>query len=142
MVEVREVLRGWLEGAGLRKIAERSGVDRKTARRYVAAAEAAGLCREAGVEAPARLVRRFGTEAALVLSNAVEVSGLDEAELLAPGPLGVTLAELIFGITHEGAADVDDLLDRRTRVGLIPQDRALALPMAERAFKLATRQEI
>ena len=51
VVEVREVLRGWLEGAGLRKIAERSGVDRKTARRYVTAAEAAGLCREAGVEA-------------------------------------------------------------------------------------------
>lgn len=51
MVVVREVLRGWLEGAGLRKVAERAGVDRKTARRYVAAAEAEGLVREAGVEA-------------------------------------------------------------------------------------------
>jgi len=51
VVEVREVLRGWLEGAGLRKVAERSGVDRKTARRYVAAAEAEGLSREAGLEA-------------------------------------------------------------------------------------------
>ena len=51
VVEVREVLRGWLEGAGLRRVAERSGVDRKTARRYVAAAEAEGLVREAGVEA-------------------------------------------------------------------------------------------
>lgn len=50
VVEVREVLRGWLEGHGLRKVAERAGVDRKTARRYVAAAEAAGLVREAGVE--------------------------------------------------------------------------------------------
>ena len=49
MVEVREVLRGWLGGAGLRKVAERSGVDRKTAHRYVAEAE--GLCREDGVEA-------------------------------------------------------------------------------------------
>ena len=91
------------------------------------------------LEEPARLVRRFGTEAALVLSNAIEVSGLDEDELLAPGPLGVTLAELIFGITHEGAADVDDLLDRRTRVGLVPEDRAIALPMAERAFTLTGR---
>ena len=90
----------------------------------------------AHLEEPARLVRRFGTEAAFVLANAVEVSGLSEAELLAPGPLGVTLAEMIFGITHEGAADVDDLLDRRTRVGLVPADRALALPMAERAFSL------
>lgn len=48
VVEVREVLRAWLEGAGLRKVAERAGVDRKTARRYVAAAEAAGLVREDG----------------------------------------------------------------------------------------------
>ncbi len=51
VVEVREVLRGWLEGAGLRKVAERSGVDRKTARRYVAAAEAEGLVLGAGLEA-------------------------------------------------------------------------------------------
>lgn len=51
VVEVREVLRGWLEGAGLRKVAGRAGVDRKTARRYVAAAEAEGLGRDAGVEA-------------------------------------------------------------------------------------------
>ena len=51
VVEVREVLRGWLTGAGPRKIAERSGVDRKGARRYVTAAGAAGLCREGGVEA-------------------------------------------------------------------------------------------
>jgi len=42
------VLRGWLEGAGLRTAAERAGVDRKTARRYVAAALGQGLTREAG----------------------------------------------------------------------------------------------
>lgn len=46
--EIREVLRAWLAGAGLRKVAEQAGVDRKTARRYVAAAEAAGLAREGG----------------------------------------------------------------------------------------------
>lgn len=51
VVEVREVLRAWLEGQGLRKVAERAGVDRKTARRYVAAAGAAGLTRDAGVAA-------------------------------------------------------------------------------------------
>ena len=50
VVEVREVLRAWLEGHGLRTVAARAGVDRKTARRYVAAAEAAGLCRDAGSE--------------------------------------------------------------------------------------------
>ena len=50
VVEVVEVLRAWLAGLGLRKVAERAGVDRKTARRYVAAAEAAGLTRDAGAE--------------------------------------------------------------------------------------------
>ena len=48
VVEVREVLRGWVEGAGLRTIAERAGVDRKTARRYVEAAQTAGLVRTDG----------------------------------------------------------------------------------------------
>jgi transposase len=51
VVEVREVLRGWLDGAGLRTVAERAGVDRKTARRYVVAAEAEGLTRQSGVAA-------------------------------------------------------------------------------------------
>ncbi len=48
VVEVREVLRAWLAGAGLRTVAQRAGVDRKTARRYVAAAEQAGVVREGG----------------------------------------------------------------------------------------------
>jgi len=90
----------------------------------------------AALEAPARLVRRFGTEASLVLENARTVTGLPDEELLAPGPQGVTLAELVFGVTHEGAVDVDDLLDRRVRVGLVPEDKAAALPLAERALAL------
>lgn len=45
VIEVREVLRGWLAGGGLRTVAERAGVDRKTARRYVHAAQEAGLTR-------------------------------------------------------------------------------------------------
>lgn len=94
----------------------------------------------AALELPARLVRRYGTDAALVLDSAREVSGLTEEELLAP--LGehvpVTLAELLFGVTHEGAADVEDLLDRRTRVGLVAADRAVAEPAARRALELAS----
>ena len=102
----------------------------------------------AALEEPARLVRRFGADAALVLANAREVSGLDDAELLAPASdrVSVTLAELIFAVTHEGAADVDDLLDRRTRVGLVAEDRAAVQPMAERALEIvrghAARQEL
>jgi hypothetical protein len=48
VTEIREVLRGWLAGAGLRRVAEQAGVDRKTARRYVAAAVQAGLARDGG----------------------------------------------------------------------------------------------
>jgi predicted DNA-binding transcriptional regulator YafY len=46
VIEVREVLRGWLSGVGLRVVAAHAGVDRKTARRYIAAAQEAGLTRE------------------------------------------------------------------------------------------------
>src|SRR6185437_14852482 len=46
VIEIREVLRSWLAGAGLRKVAAQAGVDRKTARRYVEAAVAAGLARD------------------------------------------------------------------------------------------------
>ena len=48
VTEIREVLRAWLSGAGLRKVAGQAGVDRKTARRYVAAAAGAGLARDGG----------------------------------------------------------------------------------------------
>jgi len=50
VIEVREVLRAWLAGAGLRTVAAQAGVDRKTARRYVEAAEAAGVVRAGGYE--------------------------------------------------------------------------------------------
>ena len=49
VVEIREVLRAWLSGSGLRKVAEQAGVDRKTARRYVEAAVDAGLARDGGI---------------------------------------------------------------------------------------------
>jgi glycerol-3-phosphate dehydrogenase len=91
------------------------------------------------LEQPERLVRLYGADAGLVLERARAATGLAETELLAPvAPgLGVTLAELVFGVTDEGAADVDDLLDRRTRVGLVADDRAAAVPAAERALALA-----
>lgn len=92
----------------------------------------------------ARLVRRFGLDADLVLHSARGVTGLPDAELLAPIAEGipVTLAELVFGVTHEGAADVADVLDRRTRVGLVPADRARAVPAAERALGLVQESPV
>jgi len=43
VIEVREVLRRWVLGEGQRSIARNTGVDRKTVRRYVEAATAAGV---------------------------------------------------------------------------------------------------
>jgi glycerol-3-phosphate dehydrogenase len=90
----------------------------------------------ARLDAPARLVRRYGTEATTVLENARRVTGLSEGELLEPVAPGVptTLAELVFGVTHEGARTVADLLERRTRIAMVPEDAELARPMAERAL--------
>ncbi len=48
--EVREVLRLWLRGEGIRSTERLAGVDRKTVRRYVAAAEGLGLVRDGGEE--------------------------------------------------------------------------------------------
>ena len=43
VVEIKEILRLWARGHGLRTVARRTGVDRKTVRRYVRAAEDAGF---------------------------------------------------------------------------------------------------
>jgi glycerol-3-phosphate dehydrogenase len=121
----------------------RAGLDAdrcRTARLPLAgAAPRSELAALATTSPSARLVRRYGTDAPRVLGSARLVSGLGDAELLAPVAAGVpvTLAELVFGITDEGAHDIDDLLDRRTRVGLVPADRAAVEPAAHRAFTLA-----
>ncbi|GAA2103831.1 glycerol-3-phosphate dehydrogenase/oxidase [Actinomadura alba] len=83
------------------------------------------------VDAPRRLVRRYGTEAAAVAALGREDPAL--LEPVAPG-LPVTGAELVWAVRHEGAIDEADLLDRRTRIGLVTADRAAALPAAARAL--------
>ncbi|HEX4976811.1 MAG TPA: glycerol-3-phosphate dehydrogenase/oxidase [Nocardioides sp.] len=93
----------------------------------------------AGLEAPERLVRRHGTEAARVLAHAREVTGLPAEALLEPvaDHLPTTRAELVWAVTHEGALDLDDLLDRRTRIGLVPADRAAVEPVAREVLSWA-----
>jgi glycerol-3-phosphate dehydrogenase len=97
----------------------------------------------ARIQAPDRLVRRFGTEATLVLANALD-QGLTQDEALTPvsATIPATLAEFVFGITHEGASDIDDLLDRRTRIGLVPADRVVAEPLARKAFDIVRQSVI
>ncbi|XVV04427.1 glycerol-3-phosphate dehydrogenase/oxidase [Actinosynnema sp. CA-248983] len=53
-------------------------------------------------EGPADLVARYGTEARQVAE----------------------IGEVAWAVRHEGALDADDVLDRRTRVGLVPAERA------------------
>jgi glycerol-3-phosphate dehydrogenase len=93
---------------------------------------AAGRDILARVPAPARLVARYGTEATAVIAEA-------PPELRAPigGGLDITPAELWFAVRHEGALDADDLLHRRTRIGLIPADLELARPAADEALRHA-----
>ena len=50
VIEIREALRAWLAGKSERAVAAQAGVDRKTSRRYVRAAVAAGLSRGGGEE--------------------------------------------------------------------------------------------
>jgi glycerol-3-phosphate dehydrogenase len=77
------------------------------------------------VAAPARLVARYGTEAPVVeaLGPAAVVAGRPE-----------TVGELRFAVRHEGARTVADLLDRRTRFGLVPADRTRAVAVAEQVL--------
>jgi glycerol-3-phosphate dehydrogenase len=92
----------------------------------------AGPARElARLVAPAHLVRRYGAEARDVLALAAEDPAL--LEPVAPGSATIG-AELAWAVRHEGALDEGDLLDRRTRVGLVAADREAALAAARRAL--------
>ena len=123
----------------LDRVVEESGLDADPCRtRTLPLSGATSRHELAASEEHPRLVRRFGADAALVLAVAREATGLSDDELLSPVADGVpvTLAELVFGVTHEGAIDVGDLLDRRTRVGLVRADRERAVPAARRVLAL------
>lgn len=71
------------------------------------------------VDAPARLVGKYGTEAPRVAALG-EVDP-ELARPLFPG-CEVTAAEVVWAVRHEGALDADDVLHRRTRIGLVPKE--------------------
>ncbi|CAM00002.1 glycerol-3-phosphate dehydrogenase [Saccharopolyspora erythraea NRRL 2338] len=97
-----------------------AGPSRTTA---VALVGAAGRHQLTDIEADARLVAKYGTEAVRVA--ALSELDPDLADTIAPG---LTAAEVLWAVRHEGALDVDDVLDRRTRIGLDAGARAAARP--------------
>jgi glycerol-3-phosphate dehydrogenase len=82
-----------------------------------------------GLDVPERLLRRYGIEAPAVMS----LAGGDPS-LLRPLADGVAAlgVEILFGVLHEGARTLDDLLDRRVRLGLVPAERQAAEEAASR----------
>ena len=82
---------------------------------------------------PASLVARYGAEAPAVIALA---RCARPADPVAAG-IDVTRAEFEFAVTHEGALDVDDILDRRTRIGLVAADRERAVTAAQEALAAA-----
>jgi glycerol-3-phosphate dehydrogenase len=79
------------------------------------------------VELPSSLVARYGAEA----PNVIAAATCDRpVEPVADG-IDVTRAEFEYAVTHEGALTVDDVVDRRTRIGLVDADRARVLSVAE-----------
>ncbi|MFE3106137.1 glycerol-3-phosphate dehydrogenase/oxidase [Kitasatospora indigofera] len=76
---------------------------------------------------PAWLTARHGGASREVLDRATVARPL---EPVAPG-IGVTRAEVEYALTHEGALDAADILDRRTRIGLVPADAERARPAVE-----------
>ncbi|MGH3558819.1 MAG: glycerol-3-phosphate dehydrogenase/oxidase [Mycobacterium sp.] len=76
---------------------------------------------------PGSLVERYGAEAV----NVIAVATCDRpADPVADG-IDVIRAEFEYAITHEGALDVDDIVDRRTRIGLVESDRERVVDVAE-----------
>jgi len=80
------------------------------------------------IDAPRRVVDRHGAEAPRVLALADGDPSL--LEPIAPG-LDVLGVEVLHAVRAEGALDAADVLDRRTRIGLVPADRERALPAVE-----------
>ncbi len=76
---------------------------------------------------PASLVQRYGAEASNVIAAA---TCKRPTEPVAEG-IDVTRAEFEYAVTHEGALDVSDILDRRTRIGLVEADRERVIGVAQ-----------
>jgi glycerol-3-phosphate dehydrogenase len=77
------------------------------------------------VDAPARLVAKYGTEAPRIAAIGAVDPTLGEP--VAP-ETEVTAAEVVWAVRNEGALTPADVLHRRTRLGLIPAHLTAATP--------------
>ncbi|KUI15030.1 glycerol-3-phosphate dehydrogenase [Mycolicibacterium acapulense] len=76
---------------------------------------------------PGSLVARFGAEA----PNVIAAAACERpTEPVAEG-IDVIRAEFEYAVTHEGALTVDDIVDRRTRIGLVEADRERVVAVAD-----------
>jgi glycerol-3-phosphate dehydrogenase len=82
---------------------------------------------------PRSLVARYGAEASNVIASAT----CDRPTEPVAAGIDVLRAEFEYAVTHEGALDVDDIIDRRTRIGLVEADRERVLCVAEEFLALA-----
>ena len=76
---------------------------------------------------PESLALRFGTEAA----NVIAAATCERPAESVADEIDVTRAEFEYAITHEGALTVEDIVDRRTRIGLVASDRERVTGAAE-----------
>ncbi|OBK85234.1 glycerol-3-phosphate dehydrogenase [Mycolicibacter heraklionensis] len=75
---------------------------------------------------PESLVLRYGGEAANVLAAAT----CDRPAAAVAEGIDVIRAEFEYAVSHEGALTVEDIVDRRTRIGLVAEDRARVVQVA------------
>ncbi|OBB73187.1 glycerol-3-phosphate dehydrogenase/oxidase [Mycobacterium sp. 852014-52144_SCH5372336] len=86
-------------------------------------------------EMPGSLVARFGAEA----PNVIAAAACERpTEAVAEG-IDVIRAEFEYAVTHEGALTVDDIVDRRTRIGLVEADREGVVAVADE-FLVSARE--
>jgi glycerol-3-phosphate dehydrogenase len=85
---------------------------------------------------PESLVLRYGAEAAHVIAAATCERPVDP---VADG-IDVIRAEFEYAITHEGALTVGDIVDRRTRIGLVAADRQRVVEVAQEMLEMLNQK--
>lgn len=76
---------------------------------------------------PPSLVQRYGAEA----TNVIATAGCERPTDPVADGIDVTRAEFEYAITHECALEASDIVDRRTRIGLVGSDRERVARVAE-----------